>query len=145
MTNPLARLRFGVFLLLAIFVAVQVGEVGAQGPPGGGPGVPNGVTLVLAGSAEATSFGVEGFGGSVPSFAYERTLVCAPCAIDIAVTHSNVVVAGGGAVGILPPGKVYTIAGFFGEFSTTRLAAGAYAVSVLGAADAVREATPDFE
>ncbi len=140
MSGTATRLRFGVFLALAVLAGVQVADLVAGAPPGAPrPGV------ALVGFVGVTSYEIHGVGGAVPGIALGRTLACAPCAVTAWVVDSDLAVVGNGEFGILPPGRAYTVAGYVGEVSTARTAQGAFLLQFAGTAEAVRGVPEGWE
>lgn len=142
------RLRFGAFLLLAVFAGVQLADNAAAVwpfPPGGAPSVPYRASMTVAGHGYVTSYQIRGAGGYTPqTLAFQGNLACNPCSVKFYLLESSITVAGGGAFGVLPPLKVYEIANYHGDIGYTRLANGKFAMTFGGVAERIREVPPGY-
>lgn len=129
------RVRFGAFLALSLLTGALFADVADANPAA--------TTVAIEGQFESGSFQVIGAGGATPgTLVFGRTLTCRPCAVTAAIGSSSLLVEGGGNAGLLPGYATYTFAGFYGLVGVTRGFDGAYVVTMIGGAEAIREDPP---
>jgi hypothetical protein len=123
-----ATLAMGGLGLAAILLA-SLAQPALADAPGG----------VIVGQARAPWFRILGTtgGGLVGGPAYEDSLFCAPCSVEIRVTDSQLVQVGTGSVGPLPAGFTYQFAAFYGVVNIQEIGLANYVLELQGSAEHV--------